>query len=75
MHGVYEYKNATAVVWACDETDRKLFEFRVFMVESVPPGRVERLSRFIENVNQRVAVGGFKLGERVLCVVACQLQF
>lgn len=66
MHGVYEYKNTTAVIWACDETDSKVFELRVFMLETVPAARLERVSRFIENANQQVTLGGFKLGERVV---------
>ncbi|CAM9742728.1 unnamed protein product [Ectocarpus sp. 12 AP-2014] len=61
VQGVYDYKGATAVIWACDKTDEKILEVRVFMVDAVPRHRVEPLSRLIEKVNTNSAVGGFKL--------------
>lgn len=64
VQGVYNYKGATAVIWACDKTEEKMLEVRVFMVDAVPPGRVEPLSRLIEKVNTNSAVGGFKFGEQ-----------
>lgn len=64
VQSVYDYKGATAVIWACDKTDEKILEVRVFMVDAVPRHRVEPLSRLIEKVNTNSAVGGFKLGEK-----------
>ncbi|CAM9107401.1 unnamed protein product [Ectocarpus fasciculatus] len=61
VQGVYDYKGATAVIWACDKTEEKMLEVRVFMVDAVPSHRVEPLSRLIEKVNTNSAVGGFKI--------------
>lgn len=66
VQGVYNYKGATAVIWACDRTEEKMLEVRVFMVDTVPPERVEPLSRLIEKVNTNSAVGGFKFGEATI---------
>eukprot|EP00903_Cladosiphon_okamuranus_P006449 g6309.t1 len=60
VHGVYEYSGEKAVIWARDNTDERLLEMRVFMVDSVPPGRMEALSGVIDLVNATVE-GEFKL--------------
>eukprot|EP00903_Cladosiphon_okamuranus_P006447 g6307.t1 len=60
VHGVYEYAGKMAVIMASEKTEERLLEMRVFMVDSVPPGRMEALSRVIEQINATVE-GEFKL--------------
>lgn len=64
VRGVYECAGEKAMIWGRDKTEERTLEMRVFMVDSVPSGRMETLSRAIETINATVEEGEFKLGER-----------
>ena len=63
VRGVYECAGEKAVIWARDNTEERMLEMRVSMVDSVPSGRMEALSRVIETINTTLE-GEFELGER-----------
>lgn len=63
VRGVYECEGEKIAIWARDETEDRMLKMRVIMVDSVPSGRMEALSRAIETMNATVE-GEFKLGEK-----------
>jgi len=65
VRGVYEFAGEKAVIWGRDKTEERVLEMRVSMVDSVPPGRMEALSRVIGTINATVE-GEFKIGEKKL---------